>query len=222
MLGMAIRMATDLNLHRKSMMSNLDTTEGRERDMEILNRERCWLMCFVLDRSVSAQMGKPYTLREDYIIRNAYSPSWHSQRFSSPTDRPLAAYVALQQIMSRAIDSIYSSTTTPSGLREDCDCEFTFPLNELTCRHAHRAVRSRGASSMAVGLERGVQHDHRVQVPSAVLLQLLVARAVLVRSGERPRESQDGHLILPHECLRGRFSELPIECLANVSASVRL
>jgi hypothetical protein len=25
--------------------------------------------------------------------------------------------------MSRAIDSIYSSTTTVSGLREDCDCE---------------------------------------------------------------------------------------------------
>ena len=147
MLGMAIRMATDLNLHRKSMMSNLDTTEGRERDMEILNRERCWLMCFVLDRSVSAQMGKPYTLREDYIIRNAYSPLWHSQRFSSPTDRPLAAYVALQQIMSRAIDTIYSSTTTPSGLREDCDCEFlcrSSLTNLQTCSLCDRLMRSFG------------------------------------------------------------------------------
>lgn len=121
MLGMAIRMATDLNLHRKSIVSGLDTREGKERDLEIINRERCWLHCFVLDRSISAQMGKPYTLREDYIIRNA--SDWHQQRFSLATDRALAAYVVLQQIMSRAIDSIYSSTTTVSGLREDCDCE---------------------------------------------------------------------------------------------------
>lgn len=35
MLGMAIRMATDLNLHRKSVMSGLDTREGRERDLEV-------------------------------------------------------------------------------------------------------------------------------------------------------------------------------------------
>lgn len=35
MLGMAIRMATDLNLHRKSMTSGLDTEEGRARDLEV-------------------------------------------------------------------------------------------------------------------------------------------------------------------------------------------
>lgn len=68
-------------------------------------------------------MGKPYTLREDYIIRNACEAAWHQQRYSLPSDRALSAYVVLQQIMSRAIDSIYSSTTTVSGLRQDCDCE---------------------------------------------------------------------------------------------------
>ena len=132
-------MATDLNLHRKSMVSGLETEEGRARDLEvpldpwkfswqvadeqIINRERTWLLCFILDRSISAQMGKPYTLREDYIIRNACEASWHQQRFSLPADKALAAYVVLQQIMSRAIDSIYSSTQTVSGLRNDCDCE---------------------------------------------------------------------------------------------------
>lgn len=79
-------------------------------------------MCFVLDRSVSAQMGKPYTLREDYVIRGACEKAWHQQRFALPSDHALAAYVVLQQIMSRAIDTIYSSTTTISGLRDDCDC----------------------------------------------------------------------------------------------------
>jgi hypothetical protein len=82
-------------------------------------------------------MGKPYTLREDYIIRNACEASWHLQRFSLPTDRALAAYAVLQQIMSRAIDSIYSSTQTVSGLRNDCDCEYLriLGMQLLTGRH---------------------------------------------------------------------------------------
>lgn len=115
-------MATDLNLHRKSIISGADNDEARARDLEIINRERCWLHCFVLDRSLSAQMGKPYTLREDYIIRNACEAAWHQQKYSLQSDKALSAYVVLQQIMSRAIDSIYSSTTTVSGLRQDCDC----------------------------------------------------------------------------------------------------
>ncbi|EEB96382.1 hypothetical protein MPER_04494, partial [Moniliophthora perniciosa FA553] len=40
MLGMAIRMATDLNLHRKTAVKSTDTQEGRVRDMEVHNRER--------------------------------------------------------------------------------------------------------------------------------------------------------------------------------------
>lgn len=31
-----IRMATDLNLHRKSLVSGLDTEEGRARDLEVI------------------------------------------------------------------------------------------------------------------------------------------------------------------------------------------
>lgn len=143
MLGMAIRMATDLNLHRKSVPSGLDTEEGHARDLEvsytirkpsisgdttadpaqIINRERTWLHCFILDRSIAAQMGKPYTIREDYIIRKACEGSWHAQKFSLVSDRAMAAYVCLQVIMSRAIDSIYSSTSTINGLRTDADCE---------------------------------------------------------------------------------------------------
>ncbi|WVQ96072.1 hypothetical protein IAU59_003172 [Kwoniella sp. CBS 9459] len=161
MLGMAIRMATDLNLHRKSIVSGLDTEEGRSRDLEIINRERCWLHCFVLDRSLSAQMGKPYTLREDYIIRNACEASWHQQRFTLPSDRALSAYVVLQQIMSRAIDSIYSSTTTVSGLRHDCDYM-------LIVRSAHEELRRwltewNKPEHYAPGQEGKDEYDSRAQ-----------------------------------------------------------
>ena len=59
------RMATDLNLHRKTAVTSADTAEGRARDVEIHNRERTWILCFCLDRSFSAQMGKPSSVKEE-------------------------------------------------------------------------------------------------------------------------------------------------------------
>lgn len=77
-------------------------------------------MCYVLDRSLSAQMGKPYSIREDYIIRNA--SQWvDSNRFSMPEDRGLVAYTGLQQILSRSLDFVYSGVSTASGLQADID-----------------------------------------------------------------------------------------------------
>lgn len=61
------RMATDLNLHRKTAVTSQDTPEGRARDKEVHNRERTWLLCFALDRSTSAQMGKPHSIREEWV-----------------------------------------------------------------------------------------------------------------------------------------------------------
>ena len=60
-------MATDLNLHRRSTGASPDTPEGRARDREVRNRERTWIICFCLDRSFSAQMGKPYSIKEEYV-----------------------------------------------------------------------------------------------------------------------------------------------------------
>jgi hypothetical protein len=67
LLGMAIRMATDLNLHRKTAVTSQDTPEGRARDKEVHNRERTWILCFCLDRSSSAHMGKPYSVQEECV-----------------------------------------------------------------------------------------------------------------------------------------------------------
>ena len=58
-------MATDLNLHRRTAVTSADTTDGRAREREVHNRERTWILCFILDRSFSAQMGKPYTIKEE-------------------------------------------------------------------------------------------------------------------------------------------------------------
>jgi len=58
-------MATDLNLHRKTTMRSDDTPEGQARENEVHNRERTWFLCYALDRSVSAQMGKPHSIKEE-------------------------------------------------------------------------------------------------------------------------------------------------------------
>ena len=101
-------MATDLNLHRRTAVTSPDTAEGRARDREVHNRERTWIFCFCLDRSFSAQMGKPYTIKEEYvaclvvdgailtrrlcsfIIRNA--SQWCRSPVAIPSDVALAAY----------------------------------------------------------------------------------------------------------------------------------
>ena len=66
------RMATDLNLHRRSTGASPDTPEGRARDREVRNRERAWIICFCLDRSFSAQMGKPYSIKEECVRFGCY------------------------------------------------------------------------------------------------------------------------------------------------------
>lgn len=98
--GIAIRMAQDLNLHRKSVASlpgntNRDDPAVIDREKEIINRERTWFLCFAVDRSLSAQMGKPYTIREDWIIRNCRL--WSLQRLSKPWDIGISALVDLQK-----------------------------------------------------------------------------------------------------------------------------
>ncbi|KAB5595391.1 Fungal Zn(2)-cys(6) binuclear cluster domain containing protein [Ceratobasidium theobromae] len=116
---LGIRVATDLNLHRKSTAQLDDSAESRARAREIRNRERTWLVCYILDRSLSAQMGKPHSVKEDFIIRNA--AQWWKQPDSIPQDAGIVAYLEMQRILSRSLDFLYSGTQNASGLQTDCD-----------------------------------------------------------------------------------------------------
>lgn len=102
-LGLAIRIATDLNLHQPS--STKPTSEKHER--ELLNRTRTWLICFNLDRSMSTQLGKPSTIKEDWIVRNA--EEWYIRsRFNHPYDVQLCAYTELLRMVTRFHEEVYS------------------------------------------------------------------------------------------------------------------
>ncbi|KAI0315247.1 fungal-specific transcription factor domain-containing protein [Amylostereum chailletii] len=119
LLGMAIRMATDMNLHRKTSTSSPETAEGKAREREVFNRERTWLLCYCLDRSASAQMGKPHTIKEDAIIRDALL--WVQSPLAQREDFGIVAYVELQRIVSRALDILSSDTSSSSGLLVNVD-----------------------------------------------------------------------------------------------------
>jgi hypothetical protein len=64
-------------------------------------------------------MGKPYSIKEDHIIRNA--KEWYRSPAAILGDASLTAYSELQRILSRSLDFLYSGTRTPSGLQVDCD-----------------------------------------------------------------------------------------------------
>ncbi|KAI5120043.1 hypothetical protein M0805_000293 [Coniferiporia weirii] len=112
-IGLAIRLATDLNLHQAS--SAKPTSELHER--EILNRTRVWMICFNLDRSTATQFGKPSTIKEDYkqlsIIRNSKDCS-------------------LLRIVAKFHEEIYSDKDTPGGLNQNTD------FRAITIKHDER------------------------------------------------------------------------------------
>ncbi|KAH7322256.1 hypothetical protein B0J17DRAFT_684162 [Rhizoctonia solani] len=115
-LGLAIRMATDLNLHLP--WQGKATGEAHER--EILNRTRTWLICFNLDRSGATQFGRPPTIREDYIVRK--SGDWYKRsKFNLPLDIHLTGYTRLLRIVARFLASVYSDSNSPTALNKNAD-----------------------------------------------------------------------------------------------------
>lgn len=112
------RMAIDLNLHLPTMHES--TTAEQER--EILNRTRTWMLCYNLDRSTAAQLGKPMTIRDSYTIR--HGGNWYkSSKFgiNSPFDVHLVGLTQLLGILSDFLDDVYSDVDHPTGLRENLD-----------------------------------------------------------------------------------------------------
>ncbi|KAG5730335.1 Protein priB [Termitomyces sp. T112] len=114
--GLAIRIATDLNLHQVSATKPQNEKEERE----ILNRTRVWMICSNLDRSTATQFGKPFTVKEDYIMRNA--KEWYKKsQYNLSHDVHLCAYSALLRIMAKSHDEIFSDSSSPSGLNRRVD-----------------------------------------------------------------------------------------------------
>ena len=133
-------MATDLNLHRKTAVISEDTEEGRARDIEVRNRERTWILCFILDRSFSAQMGKPSSIKEEYVIdvsswsiinlRTSYiiqhTHEWYKSPVAIPWDISLAGYAV--RVFVSFLEICFSQSDKISGPPADIVQEFGVPI----------------------------------------------------------------------------------------------
>ncbi|KAF6756613.1 fungal-specific transcription factor domain-containing protein [Ephemerocybe angulata] len=117
--GLAIRhvlLATDLNLHQTPTAKA--TSEKQEREQ--LNKARVWMTCFNLDRSTATQFGKPSTIKEDFVVRNA--KDWYKKsEYNLSYDIHLCGFSELLQILSKFHDRIFSDPSSPSGLNKKID-----------------------------------------------------------------------------------------------------
>ncbi|KAI5117668.1 hypothetical protein M0805_009701 [Coniferiporia weirii] len=117
-LGLAIRVATDLNLHHP----NTSPPRNEQHARELLNRTRVWMNCYNLDRSTASWHGKASTIASrDYIA--CHSEAWYN---SSPYNLPnfdiqLVAYNVDLRLLGEFSQKIYSNPNNPTGLNKDLD-----------------------------------------------------------------------------------------------------
>ncbi|EIW84080.1 hypothetical protein CONPUDRAFT_99848 [Coniophora puteana RWD-64-598 SS2] len=119
-LGLAIRIAQDLNLDRP-----VTAKPDNERHSRILlNRTRIWMNCFNLDRSTGSQYGKkPIIPNHDYVA--SHSENWW---YSSPYnleyfDIHTCVYNAELKLMANFWSKIYSDPSHPTGLNKSANFE---------------------------------------------------------------------------------------------------
>ncbi|KAF7965459.1 hypothetical protein HWV62_43471 [Athelia sp. TMB] len=132
-LGLAIRVASDLNLHLPNTAK--PQNEGHAREM--LNRTRVWLNCFNLDRSTGSQYGKaPIIPNSDYVANHS-EKWWKSSEYNLKnfdmqvkiTPNPnfptrlieflqLCGYNAELKVMARFTAKVYNDPNHPTGLNK--------------------------------------------------------------------------------------------------------
>ncbi|GBE88352.1 hypothetical protein SCP_1301670 [Sparassis crispa] len=117
-LGLAIRVATDLNLHHPNTPSPDNEMHARE----MLNRTRVWLNCFNLDRSTSSQYGKSSIISNSDYTANHSEYWWKCSPFNMDGfDIQLCCYNAELKVMADFRSRIYSDPTHPTGLNKKLD-----------------------------------------------------------------------------------------------------
>nr|GAT60822.1 predicted protein [Mycena chlorophos] len=119
-LGLAIRLAIDLNLHLPNTAQPINESHARE----MLNRTRVWLNCFNLDRSTGSQYGKTPTISNSDYVANHSEDWWRSSPYNMRGfDIHTCAYNAELRVMASFMAKIYSDPNHPTGLNKNLDFE---------------------------------------------------------------------------------------------------
>jgi hypothetical protein len=117
-LGVAIRIATELNLYLPNTAKPRNELHAREQ----LNRTRVWLNCFNLDRSTGSQSGKPPIISNTDYIANHSEDWWKSSPYNMKNfDIQLCCYNSELKVMATFRSKIYNDPGHPTGLNKDVD-----------------------------------------------------------------------------------------------------
>ncbi|EKM52025.1 uncharacterized protein PHACADRAFT_101884 [Phanerochaete carnosa HHB-10118-sp] len=117
-LGVAIRIATDLNLHHPITANPRDEMHARV----MLNRTRVWLNCFNLDRSTGSQYGKAPIINNNDFVANRSGEWWDSSPYNmAGFDIHLACHNADLTIMGRFRNMVNSDKNSPKGFNKNLD-----------------------------------------------------------------------------------------------------
>ncbi|KDQ57351.1 hypothetical protein JAAARDRAFT_35979 [Jaapia argillacea MUCL 33604] len=119
-LGLAIRIATDLNLHLPTTAKPVNEQHARE----MLNRTRVWLNCFNLDRSTGSQYGKAPIIKNTDYVANRSEDWWDASPHNMKNfDIHICCYNNELRVMSAFTTKIYSDPNHPTGLNKVVDFE---------------------------------------------------------------------------------------------------
>jgi len=119
-LGLAIRVATELNLHLPVATIPQDEKPARE----ILNRARVWMNCFNLDRSTGGQYGKPPIINSMDYQANHSQNWWKSSPFNMRNfDIQICCYNHCLRTTASFVAKIYNDPENPTGLNQNAEFE---------------------------------------------------------------------------------------------------
>ncbi|KAF7329166.1 hypothetical protein MKEN_00177200 [Mycena kentingensis (nom. inval.)] len=117
--GLAIRLAMDLDLHEVAARADGDGDDAEQR--ERLNRSRVWVVCFVLDRSLAIQSGKPATIKDDFILRHGGDDWYKMSPLRGPHDLYLTCHASLLRLVTSFREDVFSDPLSPTGLNRRID-----------------------------------------------------------------------------------------------------
>ncbi|MCO5585423.1 hypothetical protein L7F22_039356 [Adiantum nelumboides] len=151
--GIGIRLAIELQLYKSQKGQNASLKANTEEiEFERINRERCWLMTFCVDRSLSMTAGRPWSMSENVrLVRD--SDEWYGGAQTRSWDLGISALVSLMKLVSRQTDILNTSFFKSdkiddhgdsNGRDEDFDCDSMMRIMNGELEHWRRQWYTRG------------------------------------------------------------------------------
>ncbi|KAF7290709.1 hypothetical protein MIND_01311600 [Mycena indigotica] len=167
--GLAVRLATDLNLDQ---VPNSKPAADETAEREQLNRTRVWLICFNLDRSLATQFGKSATIRDEDISRHQ-TDNWYAKSiYNSPYDIHLCCFTGLMHLVTRFYEALnqrgdllavtmnHDDDLTRFAEEWDERLQHASDMSDPTCALRRKLLSFRVAYSRLLMYSFGLQHTY--------------------------------------------------------------